>query len=193
MNKESLSPIKKAFIAVDVQNDFCEGGSLAVSGGAAVASKIAEWLEKHPYDLLVATRDWHVDPGEHFSKQPDYVNAWPIHCVVDTHGAKFHPALEKAIDHFDLIISKGKFQAAYSGFEGHAPNGNSLEEVLIEHSVSVVDIGGIATDYCVRSTALSAIEAGFKVRVIQELCAGVSSKTSEDAWDEMREAGVETV
>jgi nicotinamidase/pyrazinamidase len=193
MSEKSLSPIKTAFIAVDVQNDFCEGGSLAVSGGAAVAAKIAKWLESHPYDLLVATRDWHVDPGEHFSDQPDYLDAWPAHCIADSHGAGFHPPLEKADDLFDLIISKGEFAAAYSGFEGHAPNGKSLEQVLVEHTVSVVEIGGIATDYCVKSTALSAVEAGFKVKVIRDLCVGVAGHTSQSAWDEMRKAGVEIV
>ena len=154
----------RALIVVDVQNDFCEGGSLAVAGGAEAAFRINglihAWHEAEPrdreYDVVVATRDHHIDPGDHFSEQPDFLDSWPAHCVVGTDGAAFHPNLDP--QPFDAVFLKGEHQAAYSGFEGKAADGTDLDSWLKSHGVDEIDICGLATDYCVRATALDAAE-----------------------------------
>jgi nicotinamidase/pyrazinamidase len=187
--------MKRALIVVDVQNDFCEGGSLPVYGGAAVAHKISEllhhWSGKDPqapdYAFAVATQDHHIDPGGHFSPNPDFVDSWPPHCVAGSDGVAFHPNLDP--QPFDAIFLKGEFEAAYSGFEGKNPEGVMLADWLRDKDVSEVDICGIATDYCVRATTLDAIREGFTVRVLSELCAGVAPGTSADAIEEIRTAG----
>jgi nicotinamidase/pyrazinamidase len=189
----------RALIVVDVQNDFCEGGSLAVSGGADVAFRINglvhQWHEASPeerdYDVVVATRDHHIDPGEHFSDEPDFVDSWPRHCVVGTEGAAFHPNLDP--QPFDAVFLKGEHRAAYSGFEGRLSDGTELVTWLKDHGVDTVDICGIATDYCVRATALDAQAAGFTTRVLTDFIAGVHPQTSQAALDEIRTAGVTTI
>ncbi|WP_229795212.1 isochorismatase family protein, partial [Saccharothrix coeruleofusca] len=118
----------KALIVVDVQNDFCEGGSLAVTGGAAVAAAISSHVRDNAYDHVVATRDYHVDPGPHFSAEPDYVDSWPVHCVAGTAGASFHPELD--VTAVEAVFSKGERAAAYSGFEGASGSGEPLAEWL---------------------------------------------------------------
>jgi nicotinamidase/pyrazinamidase len=143
-----------ALIVVDVQNDFCEGGSLPVTGGAAVAAAITAHIAAGGYDHVVATRDYHVDPGAHFSESPDFVTSWPVHCVAGTPGASFHPELDVA--GIEAVFSKGAHAAAYSGFEGAAPDGRALAEWLRARGVGTVDVVGIATDHCVRATALDA-------------------------------------
>ena len=178
----------KALVVVDVQNDFCEGGSLAVAGGAAVAAGISTLLATADYPLVVATRDAHRDPGDHFSATPDYVEHWPAHCVVGTAGAQFHPNLDTA--KVDAIFDKGAFQAAYSGFEGTDAAGTSLADWLRERDVDAIDIVGIATDHCVRATALDGIANGFETSVLLELTAGVAPKTVASALEQMRDAGV---
>jgi nicotinamidase/pyrazinamidase len=191
--------VKRALIVVDVQNDFCEGGSLAVEGGAEAAFRIGgllhRWQEAEPrdrdYDVIVATRDHHIDPGSHFSDDPDFVDSWPPHCVVGTDGAAFHPNLDP--QPFDAIFLKGEHQAAYSGFEGKAADGTPLAEWLRTHEVATADVCGIATDYCVRATALDAQRAGFRTRVLMEYVAGVAPKTTEKALVELRAAGVTIV
>jgi nicotinamidase/pyrazinamidase len=188
--------MKRALIVVDVQNDFCEGGSLAVDGGAAVAAAISELLHhwsrrdlKAPdYEVAVATRDHHIDPGDHFSTEPDFDRSWPAHCVVGTDGEAFHPNLDP--QPFDAVFLKGEHAAAYSGFEGRSADGQPLAEWLRGHDVTEVDVCGIATDYCVRATALDAVAAGFTTRLLGDLCAGVSPGTTEAALAEMRRAGV---
>jgi nicotinamidase/pyrazinamidase len=185
----------RALIVVDVQNDFCEGGTLAVEGGAQVAFRIGELLHRwqqadegaREYDVIVATRDHHVDPGAHFASDPDYVTTWPAHCVVGTDGAAFHPNLDP--QPFDAIFLKGEHKAAYSGFEG-AHDGHPLAEWLRAHEVTHVDICGIATDHCVRATALDAAREGFETTVLLDLCAGVAPETTQAALAAMREAGV---
>jgi nicotinamidase/pyrazinamidase len=179
----------RALIVVDVQNDFCEGGSLAVAGGAAVAAAIGPHARSAGYDHVVATRDFHVDPGAHFSDTPDFVDSWPPHCLAGTPGASFHPALDVAP--IEAVFDKGAHAAAYSGFEGHAYGRTPLADWLREHDVDEVDVVGIATDHCVRATALDAVAAGFGTRVLLELCAGVAAQTTEAAVARMREAGVE--
>jgi nicotinamidase/pyrazinamidase len=176
----------RALIIVDVQLDFCEGGSLAVAGGASVAERINAVTGR--YDQVVATRDYHVDPGDHFSATPDYVRSWPVHCVAGTAGAAFHPALDVAP--IGAVFAKGGYAAAYSGFEGAEPGGAGLADWLRAHQVTEVDVVGIATDYCVRATALDAVRAGFATAVLTGLTAGVAPSSTAAALDEMRAAGV---
>lgn len=181
----------RALIIVDVQNDFCEGGSLAVQGAGAVVGAINRLLAgEHAYDHVVATRDFHVDPGTHFADKPDYVDSWPRHCVAGTRGAEFHPDLNTAP--FEAVFDKGAYTAAYSGFEGSTDH-TSLGEWLRARGVDEVDIAGIATDYCVRQTAADASDAGFTTRVLVDLTAGVAPGTTAEALDEMRSRGVELV
>jgi nicotinamidase/pyrazinamidase len=185
---------RRALLVVDVQNDFCEGGSLAVPGGAAVAAAITDLLRSpaaEGYAHVVATRDRHVDPGDHFSEQPDYVGSWPVHCVVGTWGAELHPDL--AAELLDDVFDKGAHEAAYSGFEGADVHGTGLGAWLRDHAVTAVDVVGIATDYCVRATALDAAADGFATRVLLPLTAGVAPATTDRALDELRQAGVEVL
>jgi nicotinamidase/pyrazinamidase len=180
----------RALLVVDVQNDFCEGGSLAVEGGAAVAAAITDYVaaEHSRYHQIVGTRDWHVDPGAHFAAQPDYVDSWPPHCVVGTSGADFHPALETG--RFDAVFSKGARAAAYSGFEGATDDGLPLGDWLRNCDVDDITIVGIATDHCVRATALDGVQNGFDTHVLLDLTAGVAPATTEVALAAMRAAGV---
>ncbi|GGL35744.1 isochorismatase family protein [Planomonospora parontospora] len=177
-----------ALIIVDVQNDFCEGGSLAVDGGAEVAAAISRHAASHGYDHVVATRDFHVDPGGHFAAEPDFVTSWPAHCVAGTPGADFHPALDTG--RVEEVFSKGARSAAYSGFEGTSADGTRLADWLAERHVHAVDVVGIATDHCVRATALDAVENGLAVHVPLGLTAGVARQTTEAALAELDSAGV---
>jgi nicotinamidase/pyrazinamidase len=187
----------RALIVVDVQNDFVEGGSLAVTGGREVASRISDHLAGHAddYVAVVASRDWH-DPdntnGGHFHEpgsDPDYVTTWPAHCVSTAHGSDYAPELDqRRITHH---VRKGMGVPAYSAFEGVTDDGHHLTELLRERSVTDVDVVGLATDHCVRATALDARANGFAVRVLKGLHAGVAPETSESAIAEMAAAGVE--
>ncbi|MFI6577261.1 nicotinamidase [Nocardiopsis sp. NPDC050513] len=181
----------KALIVVDVQNDFCEGGSLAVAGGADTAAAVTEYVRAHAddYGAVVATRDWHVDPGAHFSDEPDYVRTWPRHCVAETPGADFHPAFDTA--GVDAVFSKGQYADGYSGFEGVTGDGTSLADWLRGRGIDEVDLVGIATDHCVRATALDAVAEGFRTRVRLGLTAGVARPTVDAALVRLRAAGVE--
>src|SRR5690606_3136244 len=182
---------KTALVIVDVQNDFCEGGSLAVGGGAEVAEAVSRHIADHAYDHVVATRDYHVDPGSHFAAEPDYVNTWPAHCVAGTRGADFHPAFDTA--KVEEICGKGAYEAAYSGFQGATADGTGLADWLRERDVSALDVVGIATDHCVRATPLAGVRAGFTVRVLLDLTAGVAKETTEAALSQLADAGVELV
>jgi nicotinamidase/pyrazinamidase len=180
----------RALIITDVQNDFCEGGSLEVSRGGEVAGAISELLAGgHGYAHVVATKDFHIDPGEHFSDDPDYAVSWPRHCVVETSGADFHPHL--ATDAVEAVFHKGQYTAAYSGFEGADEHGTPLAEWLRQRGVDEVDIVGIATDYCVQATAADAAKAGFATRVLLDLTAGVAPESTAKAIEDLRAAGVE--
>ncbi|MFD6859625.1 isochorismatase family protein [Rhodococcus sp. NPDC060090] len=183
----------RALLVVDVQNDFCEGGALAVTGGSSVAAAVTRFLAEsgEDYTHVVATRDHHVDPGEHFSDDPDFVDTWPPHCRADSAGARFHPDLD--MSRVDAVFSKGAYEAAYSGFEGVDESGRSLTQWLRERDVTEVDVVGIATDHCVRATALDAVEAGFRTRVLLQYTAGVADATVEAALDQMRSSGVHLV
>jgi nicotinamidase/pyrazinamidase len=181
----------RALVIVDVQNDFCEGGSLAVAGGAAVARAVSDYLagpNGAGYDHVVASQDFHVDPGEHFSAEPDYFSSWPAHCVADSAGAQFHPDLDTS--RIEEIFRKGRYAAAYSGFEGTNSDGDSLDSWLAKHGVTDVDVVGIATDYCVYATAADAAKAGFATRVLLNLTAGVDPHTTAAAVEKLRDAGV---
>jgi nicotinamidase/pyrazinamidase len=180
----------KALIVVDVQNDFCEGGSLPVTGGADVALAITRHVAQHRADYahVVATRDHHIDPAGHFAEQPDYVSTWPAHCVAGTRGCEFHPNLDVGL--VEDVFSKGEYAAAYSGFEGASSEGDSLAEWLRSHGVDEVDVVGLATDHCVRATALDAAREGFRTHVLLDLTAGVAPETTEQALAQLRDAGV---
>jgi len=179
----------RALIITDVQNDFCEGGSLGVTGGADVARGISELVAGNPdYAHIVATKDFHIDPGEHFSEHPDYAESWPRHCEVGTSGADFPPQFDPGA--VEAVFRKGHYSAAYSGFEGADDDGTPLADWLRHRGVDEVDIVGIATDYCVRATAIDAARAGFATRVLLDLTAGVAPESTAQAVDDMRAAGV---
>jgi nicotinamidase/pyrazinamidase len=185
-----------AMIVADVQNDFCEGGSLAVPGGAKVAFDIGrllrDWHEDIPghreYDLVVATRDHHVDPGSHFSSDPDFVDSWPSHCVVGTDGGAFHPNLDP--QPFHAVFLKGEYAAAYSGFEGRAADGSTLVDWLRSRGVDRVDVCGLTADHCVKATAIDAAREGFQTTVLLDLTAAVSPTSMPQVAAELRTAGV---
>ncbi|MEU2437612.1 isochorismatase family protein [Streptomyces rubradiris] len=188
--------MRRALIVVDVQNDFCEGGSLAVAGGADVAAAITELIGEAAgvgYRHVVATRDHHIAPGGHFADDPDYVRSWPAHCVAGTEGVGFHPNFAPAVASgaVDAVFDKGAYSAAYSGFEGTDEHGVPLADWLRSREITEVDVVGIATDHCVRATALDAAGEGFRTQVLLDLTAGVAAETTERALEELRTAGVE--
>src|SRR6266568_8716632 len=187
--EDTVGPMR-ALIIVDVQNDFCEGGSLAVAGGAAVAQAITDHLAGGPdYAHVVATKDFHIDPGSHFSDHPDYAQSWPRHCVAGTPGADFHPNLNTSA--VEAIFRKGAHAAAYSGFEGSDDDGTPLGDWLRGHGVDEAAVVGIATDYCVHATAADAARAGLRTRVLLDLTAGVAPGSTAQAVEDLRAAGVE--
>ncbi|ERS56524.1 isochorismatase family protein [Corynebacterium sp. KPL2850] len=171
-----------ALIIVDVQHDFCPGGALGTDRGNEVAEKIASLQTE--YDTVVATQDWHIDPGSHFAEDPDFVDSWPVHCVADSYGAQMHEAIGPAQAYF----RKGEYTAAYSGFEG-AANGVLLADWLREHAIDAVDIVGIATDHCVQATAADALKEGFSVRVLSEYCSPVDPDRGDAALAKLGKAG----
>ncbi|WP_284979667.1 isochorismatase family protein [Arthrobacter sp. fls2-241-R2A-200] len=204
--------MSRALIIVDVQNDFCEGGALAVDGGTAVAAAITEYLDAHQqnFDHIVATQDWHIEPGNHFSDEPDMVDSWPPHCRARTKGAELHEDLDP--EYIQAYFRKGQYTAAYSGFEGilapedDVPTGDlkagalepeaidedaiGLDDWLQSHDVEEVVVVGLATDYCVKATAIDAVQAGYTTTVVAGLTAGIAQDLS-DAYEEMEDAGVE--
>ncbi len=187
------TPTTTALIIVDVQNDFCEGGTLAVAGGAAVAQEITTSLaaSRGEYGAVLATRDHHIDPGAHFSDEPNYTTTWPVHCRADTPGADLHPALDASL--IDETFYKGQYSDGYSGFDGHTTDGADLASWLTERGITAVDIVGIATDHCVRATALDAVARGLQARVLLAETAAVAPETTERTLAELAEAGVELV
>lgn len=194
--------MSRALVLVDIQNDFCEGGSLAVAGGAAVAERATERVladvaradGERDYAAIVATADWHHDPGEHWAApgtEPDFVTSWPVHCEAGTPGADFHPRLTPALEHVEETFRKGWDEAAYSGFEGAAASDErtTLAEWLRARGITDLDVVGIATDFCVRATVLDALREGFAVRVLTDSVAAVSGEGSTRALDELAGAG----
>ena len=161
-----------------------------MKGGSAVARGISELLAgDHGYAHVVATKDFHIDPGEHFSDNPDYAVSWPRHCVAGSPGADFHPDFDPSA--VEAVFKKGHHSAAYSGFEGTDDSGTTLMDWLRERGVDEVDVVGIATDYCVRATAVDAAAAGFATRVLLDLTAGVAPESTAKAIEDMRGVGVE--
>jgi len=187
----------RALIIVDVQYDFCEGGALAVTGGLAAADALAQFIASGAagaqYDLIVTTQDWHIDPGAHFADSPDFVDSWPHHCVAGSPGANIVAALAEALSGVSAgTFHKGEHAAAYSGFEGtEATTSQPLAAFLTNHGVTEVDVCGLATDYCVRATALDAAAAGFTTRVLLEYSAGISSDGVTAALSDFASADVQ--
>lgn len=180
---------RRALIVVDVQNDFCEGGALAVTGGSEIAGLITQYLGNSLgiYHLVVATRDNHINPSGHFDPDPDFLSTWPVHCLKGSLGAEFHPALDTSL--IDHTVFKGDFQAAYSGFEGKTAQGETLLELLERLEIEVLDICGIATDYCVLQTALDALDRGYPTTVFIDLIAGVTEQGALEALEELQSRG----
>lgn len=185
--------MSRALIVVDVQPTFCEGGALPVKGGNACAERIARFVAERrgDYALVATTQDWHIEPGEHFSAAPDYVDTWPPHGVAGTPEADLHPAL--ADINADVSIKKGQYSAAYSGFEGEAADGRTLAEHLRDAGVTEVDVIGLAQSHCVCETALDAKDRGFAPRVLSDLTEPVSPETGEVASSRLAEAGIPEV
>lgn len=190
--------MNRALLIVDVQPDFCEGGALAVTGGNAVAAAIADDVitRRESYAAIITTQDWHISPGAHFSDTPDFIDSWPVHCVAGTDGAALHPNIA-ALD-VDAHFAKGRFSAAYSGFEARLltvgaaaddESGALLAHWLREREITTVDIVGIATDHCVRATAIDAAAAGFITTVLAPLTAAVTPENLPRVYSELREAG----
>ena len=179
----SQAPARRALIIVDVQPTFCEGGALPVTGGNAVAERIASHLASHrgDYDLVVTTQDWHIDPGEHFSNEPDFIDTWPVHGVADSAEAQLHPAL-------DGLEADA---AAYSGFEGVDEDGRTLADILSAARIEAVDVVGLAESHCVKDTALDAVRQGYRVRVLTDLTEPVSPELGRVARADMSAAGIE--
>jgi nicotinamidase/pyrazinamidase len=193
----SIAAEKRALIVVDVQNDFCEDGAIPVAGGVECARRISHYISSNgdQYNVIVATQDWHVDPGDHFGDPPDRVNSWPVHCLADSPGAQFHPNLNAMIDfqsRIDSIFKKGKTSASYSGFEGSDRDETLLGDWLRHVGVDDVDIVGIATGGCVKATATDAVKQGFTTRVLSDLCAPPPELgATAGALVEMEELGIE--
>lgn len=185
----------KALVIVDVQYDFCEGGSLPITGGIEVARKISEHVAEHreEYAVIAATADWHIDPGPHFATEPDFKDSWPVHCEVGTQGSQFRPELEDALEQIDAVFRKGEYVAAYSGFEASAEiNGETVQLAawLRNQDIDEVDVVGLATDHCVKATALDAAREGFSTRVLLDLTAGVEHESTALALEILSDEGV---
>jgi len=185
--------MRNALVVVDVQNDFCEGGALPVTGGAAVAAHVARHVRhfRGEYQFVVATRDYHEDPGDHFAETPDFVNTWPKHCLIGTPGAALCTPISNLVREklIQSVVDKGRHAAAYSGFEALDPRGHPLLDVLRENRIDHIDICGLATDYCVRATALDARKHDLQVRILVNLCAPVKAESGQKAFEDMKAAG----
>jgi nicotinamidase/pyrazinamidase len=175
--------VPRALIIVDFQNDFSPGGALAVRDGDAIAGRVDELARSGDFDLVVATRDWHPPDHGSFTAQG---GPWPVHCVQGTDGAELHPGLDRAL--VDVVVDKGQDPGTegYSGFEG-----TRLDELLRERGIDDVTVVGLATDYCVKNTALDALRGGFAVTVDATAARPVDVQPGdgERALDEIRAAG----
>jgi nicotinamidase/pyrazinamidase len=183
---------KDALVIVDVQNDFCPGGALAVSEGDQIIRALNRYVDKFTADGLpiIATRDWHPEKTTHFNT---FGGTWPPHCIQGTYGAEFHPALKLSSN--VVIVSKGMGAAedSYSGFEALDPSGTPLSRVLRDKNVDRIFVGGLATDYCVKHTVIDGLKQGFKVVLLEDAIRGVNLKPddSRQAISEMANAGAE--
>lgn len=202
MTNHTTNAARWALGVIDVENDFCEGGSLAVEGGAELAGRIRRWIESEPrrWAARFASADRHpAGLEDHFAPEgsdPDYATTWPSHCVAGTWGSELHPNLLAGTNQsalFDVLVEKGQHSAAYSAFEGTTPDGDPLADWLRARAIDGIELTGIATDYCVRATALDALREGFRVRLVQDLCVGIAPETIRAALAELADAGAEIV
>ena len=186
--------MSNALLVIDVQNDFCEGGALAVTGGLRVAAGISEFLatSSGDFDYVIASRDWHdanSANGGHFSESPDYVNSWPVHCVAGTFGAEYNAGFDTS--KVDFHIRKGQGKPSYSIFEGISESGISFQQLITDLDVKSVTVVGLATDYCVLQSALDAKNSGLEVRILKDLVAGVGIESTQAALEDLVAAGCE--
>lgn len=195
--------MSEALIIVDVQNDFIEGGALAVDGGTDVAYEAAALIRNGSYDYIVTTQDWHINPGSHWSDNPDYLDTWPVHCAAGTHGAELHADVAAALTEAEkagqktLRIVKGEYEAAYSGFEGRERSDTNstqtVADLLRSKGIDHVTVIGLATDHCVKATAMDALQNGFKTSLLCDAIAGVGAESSQQAIRELHNAGVNVI
>ena len=184
---------KKALVIIDVQNDFCPGGTLAVPQGDDVIkplNKMIAYARQHNW-LIVASRDWHPMVTNHFQ---EYGGLWPIHCVKDTKGAEFHSDLK--VDEI-TVVSKATEpdQDGYSAFNGYKDDGQTLKEFFESNDIKKVYIGGLATDYCVKASVVDAVKLGFETFLLLDVCRAVNLKPGdgEEAVKEMIDLGVKVI
>lgn len=183
---------RAALLIVDVQNDFCPGGALAAPGGAAIVPALNRYIvdARARQMPIYASRDWHPATTTHFKA---FGGIWPPHCVQQTPGAAFHPALALPAD--ATIVSKGDRpdREGYSAFDGHTPDGHSLADDLRARHIDQLLVGGIATDYCVKQTVLDALKSGFRVTVLPDAITGIDIQPgdADRALDQMRASGAE--
>lgn len=192
-NSWNLEVIRmRALLIIDVQNDFCPGGNLAVPKGDEVVpilNKYIKIFQKKGWPII-ASRDWHPRNSRHFK---EFGGLWPAHCIQRTKGARFHPNLK--LSPTTIIISKGRGleEDAYSAFQGYDKYGRSLKDVLDRLRIKELFIGGLATDYCVRATVLDALENNFKVKILSDAIRGVDQKSSLSAIAEMVRKGARRI
>ncbi|MDQ1691398.1 MAG: nicotinamidase/pyrazinamidase [Pseudonocardiales bacterium] len=183
----------RALLLVDVQPTFCEDGDLPVPGGNEIAFRIAEYVlsRRGEYGLLITSQDWHIDPADHFSDEPDFVDTWPPHGLAGTANAEIHPAVTAALGETgsDIAVKKGQHAAAYSAFEGTDEQGRPLGELLTEAGIDMLDVCGIAESHCVRASALDALRAGLGVRLITDLTVPVTPESGAAAREAIGAAG----
>ncbi|MEI8082174.1 MAG: isochorismatase family protein [Actinomycetes bacterium] len=189
---------RRALIVVDIQRDFCEGGALPVAGGQAIAERIADYVRDHHdnFDLVITTRDWHEgdnDNGGHFAKpgtEPNYRTSWPVHCVQNTEGAQYEPAIAAISDLIDAEILKGQGEPGYSGFSGASKDGQTLDQLLADANITEAQVVGLVTGLCVRATAIDARQHGYRSVVLLDLCQGISDAAAFAGIQKMLDADV---
>jgi nicotinamidase/pyrazinamidase len=183
----------RALLLVDVQPTFCEGGELPVAGGNEIAFRIAEYLLAHrgEYALTATSQDWHIDPADHFSADPDFLDTWPPHGLADTPNAAIHPAVIAALGEFgsDITIKKGQHAAAYSAFDGIDSDGRTLAQLLTAAGIDQLDVCGIAESHCVRASALDGLDLGIAVRLLTDLTVPVTPESGVQAREAIVAAG----
>lgn len=185
---------KKALLLVDLQKDFCPGGALAVENGDAVVApliKVAAFAKSRGWPLF-ASRDWHPRNTRHFA---EFGGTWPVHCVQHSEGAKFHPQMEACLAAGQaVIISTGAepTEDGYSAFDGRSPSGKLLDDTLKAHGIEALYLGGLATDYCVKASAIDAARKGYQTFLLLDACRAVNLNPGdgEKAVEEMKHAGV---
>jgi len=178
---------KTALIVVDVQPTFMEGGGLPVPHGEEVVSAINDLMSE--FDYIITTQDWHIDSGEHISDEPDFVNSWPAHGIAGTNEAELHADLQHCLINFQ--VKKGQYDAGYSGFSGKTEDSCTLEDILLKLGVEKVFVCGLATEYCVKATALDSKRLGFDTAVILSATRGVTPEGMKKAIREMCASGIE--